>query len=227
MKLVVFDCDGTMVDSQHIIVEAMERAFRSAGLVAPVKDQVLSVVGLSLVPAVKRLLPEEFHDRAVALADDYKAAFGDLRRSPSLREPLYLGVRETIAALSRDPNVILGIATGKSRRGVAAVLEREALGDLFATIQTADTHPSKPDPSMLFSAMAETGCEPHETIMIGDTVYDIDMAVAAGAAAVGVAWGYHAVSDLRAAGANVIVENGHDLSTSLQALITAIPEAKS
>jgi phosphoglycolate phosphatase len=114
-------------------------------------------------------------------------------------------------AMTRREDLLLGMATGKSRRGVAAILERFGLVSHFVTVQTADTHPSKPDPSMLLKAMAETGVRPADTVMIGDTTFDIEMARAAGAGAIGVAWGYHPVVALEKAGAHVIVDRCEDL----------------
>lgn len=215
MKLVVFDCDGTLVDSQHMIVAAMERAFAGFGLPTPGRAAILSVVGLSLDQAVRRLVPPSIETDIAVLAEAYKSAFGELRRDKAHQEPLYPGVRETLHALASEPGVLLGVATGKSRRGLAAVLEREGLTDLFITLQTADTHPSKPHPAMLRAAMAEAGAEAHRTLMVGDTTYDIGMARDAGARAIGVAWGYHPVAELEAAGAHRVLADSLTLSDAL------------
>lgn len=216
MKLVIFDCDGTLVDSQHAIVAAMEDAFRANNLVAPAREKVLGVVGLSLVTAVARLLPDaDDLGTAMQLAEDYKASFSQRRLRPDHDEPLYPGLREIVEALGARPDVVLGIATGKSRRGVSAVLEREGLTRYFATVQTADTHPSKPDPSMILEAMAETGAEPQDTVMIGDTTYDMLMAQDANVTALGVAWGYHPESALRDAGAHGVASDSEALRLAL------------
>jgi phosphoglycolate phosphatase len=216
MKLVIFDCDGTLVDSQHMIAAAMEAAFLSENIAAPAREDVLGVVGLSLTTAVARLLPLETGAPLIdRLSESYKAAFSEHRQRLGHNEPLYPGVRETLAGLAERDDVLLGIATGKSRRGVAAVLEREGLLRAFHTIQTADTHPSKPHPSMILAAMAETGAEPAETIMIGDTTFDVEMAVAAGVTALGVGWGYHPPEALRAAGAHSFVAHGIGLAPAL------------
>ncbi len=220
MKLVIFDCDGTLVDSQHHIVAAMEEAFGAERLAPPPREAVVSVVGLSLGTAVARLLPPDCgDDLVIRLAEAYKAAFAARRQRPGHDEPLFPGVGEAVRALSERDDVLLGIATGKSRRGVAAVLEREGFSRLFATIQTADTHPSKPDPSMIMAAMAETGAAPRDTLMIGDTTYDIEMALGAGVGAVGVGWGYHPAAALRDAGAHILVETGHELEPALDKLM--------
>lgn len=216
MKLVVFDCDGTLVDSQHMIVAAMERAFAAIDLPPPGRAATLSVVGLSLEQAVRRLVPLARAAEVPLLAEAYKNAFGELRRDKTHDEPLYPGVRETLQSLASEPDVLLGVATGKSRRGLAAVLEREGFTDLFVTLQTADTNPSKPHPGMLLAAMAEAGAEPHRTLMVGDTTYDIGMARDAGARAIGVAWGYHPAAELEAAGAHRVLQDSLGLSTGLK-----------
>jgi phosphoglycolate phosphatase len=206
MKLILFDCDGTIVDSQHIIVAAMDGAFRGAGLAAPPRGAILSVVGLSLVPAVARLLPEGCEPGlAEKLAEAYKQGFHTLRGDPANHEPLYPGARDVIAAFAERDDIVLGVATGKSRRGVDLLLEREGLAGLFATIQTADDHPSKPHPSMVLKALAETDLQPHQAVMIGDTTYDIHMARAAGVVPLGVAWGYHEPEALQEAGASRVL----------------------
>lgn len=212
MRLIIFDCDGTLVDSQHIIVAAMTRAFHANGLELPMRDKVLSIVGLSLPLAVARLLPDGMEQRVVArVADAYREAFGELRRDPCHQEPMFPGALEAIRELAGRPDVLLGVATGKSRRGVAGLFERFGIESHFVTIQTADTHPSKPHPSMILEAMAEVGGRAEETVMIGDTTYDIEMARAAGVGAIGVGWGYHPVVALEAAGAHVIVERCQEL----------------
>jgi len=216
MNLILFDCDGTIVDSQHIIVAAMETAFAGADLAPPHRAAILSVVGLSLIPAITQLLPDPaHHHHAHALAESYKGAFQHLRRDPAHYEPLYPGARHTIATLAERGDCVLGIATGKSRRGVDVLLERENLSGLFATIQTADTHPSKPHPSMITTACAETGTDANHVIMIGDTTYDMEMACAAGVIALGVAWGYHDSAALTAAGASTVVADYAELIPTL------------
>ena len=213
-RLAIFDCDGTLVDSQHNICLAMERCFVAAGLEPPTRERTRAVVGLSLVEAMRALLPEsevEFH---ASLAEDYKRAFQAMRARGLAEEPLYEGVRELIDRLDAE-GWLLGIATGKSDRGVALCLEHHGLAGRFITLQTADRHPSKPHPSMLETAMAEAGALPGDTVMIGDTAYDIEMAVAAGTRAIGVAWGYHAPAELLAAGAEAVAETPGQLGELL------------
>jgi len=201
--LVVFDCDGTLVDSQHSICTAMTRAFEEAKLTPPDRPAILSVVGLSLPLAIARLLPDaeaDFHDH---LSDRYKLAFQAMRREEGVCEPLYPGIADLVVELDAA-GWLLGVATGKSDRGLALCLTHHGLIDRFVTLQTADRHPSKPHPSMLLTAMAEAGAAPDTTVMIGDTSFDIDMGVAAGVRSIGVAWGYHPPAELLASGAQAV-----------------------
>ncbi len=190
MKLVIFDCDGTLVDSQHLIVACMDEAFASLGRSAPSREATLSIVGLSLHEAFATLTSPDDQDIPV-LIEAYKSAFHAQRLKPDNAEPLYEGAREVVEWLAGE-EVALGIATGKSQRGVRIVMAHHGLLERFSTIQTADDAPSKPHPGMILQAMAEVGAVPDDTVMIGDTTYDIDMAHAAGVAAIGVSWGYHA-----------------------------------
>lgn len=219
MKLVIFDCDGTLVDSQHMIVAAMAQAFVMAGLAPPPAAHVRRVIGISLEGAVGRLLPDEHRHRAARMAEDYKSAFRSLRSEREIEEPLFPGIREAVDFLASRGDVMLAIATGKSRRGVDAVLERERLTRHFVSIQTADEHPSKPDPSMIRQAMAETGTEAADTVMVGDTVFDIEMARLAGVHSIGVAWGYHAEDELMDAGASLLVSDSRELAPALMRLL--------
>lgn len=203
-KLAIFDCDGTLVDSQANICRAMETAWAAAGLTPPPRAAIRGIVGLSLVEALAVLAPEagpSFHED---MATAYKAEFFRMRANGELdAEPLYDGLIEALDALEAD-GWTLGVATGKSDRGLGFLLAHHGLTHRFVTLQTADRHPSKPHPSMIEAAMAEAGAVPESTVMIGDTSYDMAMARAAGVRAVGVTWGYHDEGALRAAGAHVI-----------------------
>jgi phosphoglycolate phosphatase len=204
-RLIVFDCDGTLVDSQHLIIDAMNATFEARGLPTPPAEAVRHIVGLSLAEAIGRLVPDIDQVELAMLVEGYKQTFQAMRRQPLFHEPLFEGARETLHALARRGH-ILAVATGKSDRGLASVLQHHALAPLFVSLQTADRHPSKPHPSMLEAAMRETGSAPHESMMVGDTSYDMQMARAARVRAIGVAWGYHPVAALELAGADAVID---------------------
>ena len=209
-RLALFDCDGTLVDSQHNICMCMEDAFSGAGLAPPDRGDMRRVVGLSLLPAMRMLVPDARDDLIVQLAEDYKSAFQRLRGRGLIDEPLFDGIVEVIDSLEAD-GWMLGVATGKSDRGLDLCLRHHGLRNRFVTLQTADRHPSKPHPSMVHEAMAESGATPETTIMIGDTSFDMAMGVAAGARSLGVDWGYHAGHELLAAGAFHVAKHPHEL----------------
>jgi len=217
VKLVVLDCDGTLVDSQNGICEAMAYAFTGFGLAPPAREATLAIVGLSLPEAVKALAPEIDDALRAQMVDRYKSAFLDIRREPDLHEPLFDGVAAAIEAFGRRDDVMLGIATGKSRKGVDRLFAREGWAHRFVTIQTSDLHPSKPHPSMLQAAMAEAGVAPGRTVMVGDTTFDIAMGLAAGTGALGVGWGYHTPEELRRAGAHKVIASCHGLADEVDA----------
>jgi phosphoglycolate phosphatase len=217
LKLVIFDCDGTLVDSQHMICEAMRTSFTASGLAVPHRSHLLRHVGLSVTEAMIAMTGLGEGDAVAKLSADYRAAFTELRKEARLAEPMFPGAGETIGALSAQRDILLGMATGKSRRGVDRLLEREGLEGVFATIMTADDAPSKPHPAMIEQAMDAVGARAEETVMIGDATFDMLMARAASVPAIGVGWGYHEPAELAEAGASAVVE---DFDALLRLLLT-------
>ena len=201
LRLVIFDVDGTLVDSQADILGAMSAAFDAVELTMPSRKDVLSTVGLSLDVAMERLAPEAPAAVHRDLVEAYKNAYVQLRAKTGAAQssPLYPGARDVLEHLQSEQDVLLGVATGKSRRGLDKLIEAHALDHVFTTQQVADHHPSKPHPSMILQAMEETGVAPEDAIMIGDTSYDMQMAQAAGICGIGVSWGYHSRSALQEA----------------------------
>jgi phosphoglycolate phosphatase len=218
MKLAIFDVDGTLVDSGAMIAASLTTAFRAEGLPVPDRTRMMGIVGLSLVEAMKALVPEEDHATHERLGAAYRQAFWEHRAEGQHTEELFDGARELLSTLHARGDVLLGIATGKSRRGVAHLVEKHGFEGWFATVQTSDDHPSKPDPSMIVAALAETGLPPSAAIMIGDTSYDIAMARAAGTGAIGVGWGNHPPGELRKAGAHTISNDFKELERDLESL---------
>jgi len=211
LRLAIFDCDGTLIDSQHSIVAAMDAAFAAMSLGGPSRADCLSVVGLSLPEAMARLLPEAepaFHHEISA---HYKQAFHALRAGGQLSEPLYDGIADLLDALEAD-GWLLAVATGKSDRGLRLALEHHGLFGRFVSLQTADRHPSKPHPSMIEAALAQAGVDRAQAVMIGDTSFDMAMAQAAGVRGLGVGWGYHQPDALIAAGAHSVAMDSGELA---------------
>jgi phosphoglycolate phosphatase len=215
-RLIVFDCDGTLVDSQQVIAEAMRLAFLCADLIPPDRAAILRTVGLSIPEALAELAPEQSLEVREEIGRCYREQCMVLRQRPHMQEPMFRGAAAFISDLAARDDVILGIATGKSRRGVQRFIEYNGLEGVFTTIQTADDAPSKPHPAMLQQAMRETGISPDATIMIGDTSFDMIMAVRANATAIGVTWGYHSAFSLKKAGAHSVVQSFPELAHTLE-----------
>ncbi|WP_373477025.1 HAD-IA family hydrolase [Sphingorhabdus sp.] len=213
-KLAIFDCDGTLVDSQANICLAMEHAFDEAGMTPPSRHATRRIVGLSLVEAMRVLLPKAEEDLHREMAERYKASYLILRNNGLEHEPLYDGIAALLSKMD-ESGWLLGVATGKSDRGLERCLDHHGLKGLFVTLQTADRHPSKPHPAMVYQALADAGTEAANAVVIGDTVYDIHMGRAAGTRTIGVNWGYHRVEELREAGANAIAESMDELEALL------------
>ncbi len=214
LKLAIFDCDGTLVDSQHTIIECFQTAFEKVGLAKPEDDAIRRNVGLSMIDFVARLMPDADEARWRQVIEAYREAFTAKRQQPGYQEPLFPGVSDVLHRLE-EAGYLFGVATGKSLAGLKRTLDMHGLRDHFSTLQTADLNPGKPNPGMIEAAIAETGVEVADTVMIGDTSYDIEMARNAGTLAIGVAWGYHQSQELLDAGAYAVIETFEELPTLL------------
>jgi phosphoglycolate phosphatase len=218
-RLVIFDMDGTLIDSVALIAAAMDAAFAAVGRTPPGFEATRAIVGLSLPVAVDRLDPGLGETGVAATVAAYKEAFVALRaaRGETAATPLFPGARTALDGLAAG-GAMLGVATGKARRGLKPILDGHGLAHLFATTQTADDAPSKPHPGMALNALRETGVAATRAALVGDTSYDMAMARAAGVAAVGVAWGCHAPDALREAGAQAVIEDFAELDAALARL---------
>ena len=204
-RLAVFDCDGTLVDSAGPIYAATAETFREHGLGDPDPAICRKVIGLGLVEAMAAMMPESDHAMHVELAESYKGHFHRARQEGRIQEPLFPGILDLLDVLDND-GWLLAVATGKSDRGLNLCLESHGIHARFVSLQTGDRHPSKPHPSMVEHAMADAGAAAETTIVIGDTSYDMGMAVAAGATGIGAGWGYHEAHELIEAGAVAVAE---------------------
>ena len=214
-RLAIFDCDGTLVDSGATIAEALRLTFDEFGLACPEPQVSRRVIGLSLVEAMAMLLPEHAPVTHAQMAEEYKKSFIALRAAGEVEEPLFEGIAELLDALE-ERGWLLGVATGKSDRGLGHCLGCHGIAARFVTLQTADRHPSKPHPSMVLQAMADAGAGPETTVVIGDTSFDMMMARGAGARAIGVDWGYHHRDELIDAGAAAVAEHPRDVLDLLE-----------
>lgn len=223
LRLVIFDVDGTLVDSQGSIVSAMEAAFASVGQPLPDRQSLLSVVGLSLDKIYPILAPELSQAAHETMVEAYKTAYMTERVDVGVAQtsPFYPGALEALQALHAVPEVLLGLATGKSKRGLDKLIEGHGLNGMFVTRQVADFHPSKPHPSMILQAMADAGVAPEDAVMIGDTSFDMEMAAAAGVRGIGVSWGYHGRERLEQA--DLVVDDFGGLNEVLNEMWSLVP----
>lgn len=217
MDLVIFDLDGTLINSEAIILGAQYVTFERCGLPHPGREAGLGIVGLSLDIALAQLAGLERPDDR--LTDTYREVFQAMRQQaltdPALEEPLYPGVAETLTRLKAVSGVKLAVATGKSRKGAEYIVARYGWSDLFDVIQSADDAPSKPHPGMMLNAMAAVGAAPERTAMVGDSSFDIEMAVAAGVLPVAVSWGFQPAERLVALGARHVLARMDELPSVL------------
>jgi len=220
LRLVIFDVDGTLIDSQAFILASMRRAFAAARRPAPTDAETLGIVGLSLPQAMEALVPGVPAVERDSLVQHYKDSFRALREESGgeAEAPFYPGARDALERLD-GAGWLLSIATGKARRGLDHMLDTHGLRRLFVGTQTADDAPSKPHPGMVLNCLSATGAAAHRAVVVGDTEYDMAMARAAGARAVGVRWGYHGAERLLAGGAETIVEDFAALDAVLESFL--------
>jgi phosphoglycolate phosphatase len=214
-KLAIFDCDGTLVDSGGPIYAALKTSLEQNGFAAPPSSVTRRVIGLSLVEAMAALLPEASPEQHARLANDYKQAFIALRATGNVEEPLFDGILDLLDDLEAD-GWMLAVATGKSDRGLRHCLNGHGLHARFISLQTADRHPSKPHRSMVDQAIADAGADPESTFVIGDTSFDMAMAVNGGATGIGAGWGYHEAAELIEAGAAAVADRPADVFAILR-----------
>lgn len=217
LRFAAFDLDGTLLDSAQSIVEGVFACWEACGFPAPDAEAVRRIIGLpweeSIVALIPGAGPREF-EQIRSYYDDVRVG---RRVRPERREVLFEGAREVLRALEAE-DYVLGVVTSRSGHRLAELLEEHGISGHFVTVKTADMGPGKPNPYLLLQAMAEIGADREATVMIGDTTFDIEMAVAAGTGALGVSWGVHEVDELREAGAHRIVHSFADVHAAAAAL---------
>lgn len=220
MRLVIFDVDGTLVDSEASIIDAMSKTYTACGLAMPARAAIRGAVGLSLRETFEHLSPDATEPQRRDLIEGYKHAYHDAQtgKADQSSDPFFPGARGLLDKLQTEPLTTLAVATGKSRRGLARLIAAHELEGYFQTVQTADTHPSKPHPSMIHTILAETGIPQSRAVMVGDTSYDIDMARAAGVMSIAVGWGYHPADQLNA---DRVVQDFDSLRVEIDGLLGA------
>ncbi len=212
MKLVLFDCDGTLVDSAGLIHETMRRTFAQFGKPEPQVEDTKAIIGLTLDIAISRMQGKEHvDDEAIEMTAYYKSLFSVVRQDLDFKEPLFPGIRALIDEIGPREDLLIGAVTGKSRRGLNLIMETHGFDRYFVVGRTADDCPSKPHPAMVTECCDETGMRAADTLVIGDAIYDMQMAKAAGATAIGVSWGYASVEELTKAGADAIVDHPSEI----------------
>ncbi len=221
MKLVLFDVDGTLIDSQAIIHESMRLTFLRFGYEEPVIQATRSIIGLSLDSAIASICGREIDDEILAMTNEYKSTYLELAKREEMQSLPFNGIPGLINRLATRSDILLGIVTGKSRRGVEKLLASPNFENRFVVSRCADDCPSKPNPAMVSECCDEVGISCFNTIVIGDTGFDMAMAVSAGATAIGVGWGYHPLERIISDGAHHVVHSVNMLEQSLYNLIGA------
>lgn len=217
MKLVLFDFDGTLYDSQHLIVESVQKTAEKLDVAVPTHQQVLRGIGAPLPQALSVVFPNLEGDLKETFIAEYRRLSDELRLSHQKTELFFDGAVELIEELYQQDEILMGIVTSMGRAGLTKSLERTDLATRFVTSQTPDDGPAKPRPDPIFKAMEEAGgLAAADTMMIGDSRYDIEAGVNAGVTTIGVSWGYHGVEDLQQAGADYLVHSFPELQSCIE-----------
>lgn len=215
MKLILFDADGTLIDSQAVIHESMRLTFQAFGYQDPPISATRAIIGLTLDRAIATILDREIDDQIVAMVQEYKEIYVQIAPREDMQSAAYHGIPGLIAELASHKDYLLGVVTGKSRRGVDKLFATNNFNSAFIVSRCADDCPSKPHPAMVLECCKEMGVLPHNTLVVGDTSFDMEMACSAGATAVGVDWGYHPRHKLQQAGAAKIVNTAVELKRTI------------
>ena len=219
MRLVIFDLDGTLIDSEALIVQTVGEAFRAVNEPIPDEEAIRAISGITARDALAILAPQADPARVDVLLESYVTHYQ--ARTASSREPMFSGAAQALDRLQAAPETILAVATGKGYQSAVTLLEHHGIIGRFNSIETPTHNRGKPDPQMLETAIEKAGVDAAHTVMVGDTVHDMRMAKAGKVKAIGVAWGYHAIDDLREAGADIVLEDFAALDAAVDDLVGA------
>jgi phosphoglycolate phosphatase len=219
--LAVFDVDGTLVDSRAVIYRAAVEGAAAIGLPEPTYDAVRKIVGLTLREALSELEPGLTDAELADFVAAFQQSFRRMHEQPGFIEPLYPGAAETLQRLRRD-GWRIAMATGKSRRGVDAIVRMHGWADVFCSTHCADDGPGKPHPAMLAAALKAAGVDARAAVMIGDTAHDMRMAVAARVRPQGVAWGFHTAEEVLEGGAVHVADDFDGLNAELDRVASGV-----
>ncbi len=220
MRLVIFDLDGTLIDSVALIVETVTNAFAAVNEPVPNERAIRAISGITATEAMGILVPHASPERIGTIMESYRTHYRS--NAGVAREPLFAGALDALDRLQADPATILAVATGKGYKGAVTLLERHGIIGRFNSIETPDHNRGKPDPQMIHTAIEKAGATPARSVMIGDTTHDMRMARAAGVGAIGVTWGYHERSELLAEGADIVIDSFDKLDGAIDQLIGAV-----
>jgi len=220
-ELVIFDWDGTLIDSSGLIVESVQAAIAATGLPERSDEAIRQIIGLGMGEAMAALYPDAAGEAQQRLAQYYRESFSRLMATQPA--PLFPGVRDLLERLD-TAGYLLAIATGKSRSGLLRDLRASGVGQRFVASRTVDECGSKPSPAMVEALLAEFAIAPERALMVGDTVFDLQMARSAGVPAVGVTWGNHGRDQLQAAAPCRLVDSVDELTAYLDRRRSALPE---
>ena len=210
-KLVLFDYDGTIVDSAKMIVKGAIEAFRMCGLPDPDPNKVRENIGKPLANALEVYKPEGYEVKPEMISNAYRKWYAVQGRLGLQDEPLFPGMFKLIHDLKTKNEFLIGIATNKSRIALNNGLKKHNLNNIFDITLTMDEAKAKPDPDMAIQAMSKLNIKKKSTIIVGDTINDIGLGVNAGINSIGVAWGYNSIEMLRNEGANFIIKDSEEL----------------
>ena len=210
-KLILFDYDGTIVDSARMIVKGAIEAFRMCGLPDPDPNKVRENIGKPLATALNVYAPKGYEVNPEMISNAYRKWYAEQGRLGLQDEPLYPGMYELIHDLKNNKEFNIGVATNKSRIALNNGLKKHNLNEVFDITLTMEEAKPKPDPDMAIQAMSKLNIEKKSTVIVGDTINDIGLGVNAGINSIGVAWGYNSIEMLKNEGADFIVKDSKEL----------------